>query len=441
MTSALVLFFVAWLAAPAQNTTPGQERFSLRVVTTGLENPWEILWAPDARIWVTERSAKRITRVNPGDGSKTVMARLPDVLQLVSQDGLLGMALHSGFLKNVGTDYVYVAMTYAEPLAGGAKRMKIRRFTFDAAADALGNPTDVLSGLPAGEDHLSGRLVFGQDNKLYLTIGDGGYNQLALFCIPIRAHVLPTAAQIAAHDFREYEGKVLRVNLDGSVPTDNPTFGGVRSHIYTVGHRNAQGLVQAPDGKIYSSEHGPSMDDELNLIVGGKNYGWPYVAGFKDDKVYVYADWSKSFPQPCTSLKYDDIVPAPGLSQQKESAWNDPDFMPPLQTFFTVGPEYNFRARTATIAPSGIDVYAVTAGGIPGWANSVLVTGLSRGLIYRVKLGPGGDRAVGDSIEYFSMQTRYRDVLVSPDGRTIYAATDSTSRENGGAILAYRYEP
>src|SRR5690349_1526383 len=103
MTSALVLFFVAWLATPAQNTMPGQERFSLRVVTTGLENPWEILWAPDGRIWVTERSAKRITRVNPADGSKTVMARLPDVLQLVSQDGLLGMALHSGFLKKAGT--------------------------------------------------------------------------------------------------------------------------------------------------------------------------------------------------------------------------------------------------------------------------------------------------------------------------------------------------
>ena len=441
MTTALVSFLLAWLATPVQNTTPGAEQFSMRVVTTGLENPWEFLLGPDGRFWVTERTAKRVTRVNPADGSKSVAVTIPDVMQTVSQDGLLGMALHSGFLKNAGTDYVYVVMTYAEQGAGGARRMKVRRYSYDAATEKLGNSVDLITGLPAGEDHLSGRLIFGQDNKLYLTIGDGGYNQLALFCIPIRSQVLPTQAQITARDYREYEGKLLRINLDGSVPDDNPVFGGVRSHIYTVGHRNAQGLVQAPDGRMYSSEHGPSMDDELNVIVRGKNYGWPYVAGFQDDRVYVYADWSKSSPTPCSSLKYDDIVPPPSVPRQPESAWTSPDFVPPIQTFFTVGPDYNFRARLATIAPSGIDVYAVATGGIPGWANSVLVTGLSRGLIYRVKLAPNGEAAIGDSVEYFAMNTRYRDVLVSPDGRTIYTATDASSKENGGAILAFTYQP
>jgi PQQ-dependent dehydrogenase (s-GDH family) len=441
MTAVLVSFLLAWPTLPVQSTTPGAERFSLRIVTTGLANPWNIVLGPDGRFWVTERTGKRITRINPSDGTKRVAVEVPDVMQTHGQDGLLGMALHPEFLSNTGTDYAFVVMTYAERGAGGERRMKIRRYSYDRASETLGSGVDLLTGLPAGEDHVAGRLIVGQDGKLYLTIGDGGYNQLRLFCIPIRSHILPTAAQIEARDYREYEGKLLRINLDGSIPDDNPIFGGVRSHIYTIGHRNAQGLAQAPDGRMYSAEHGPSMDDELNLIVRGKDYGWPFVAGYQDDRVYVYADWSKSSPVPCSALKYDDIVPAPTVPQQKESAWSSPDFVPPIQTFFTVGPEYNFRARLATIAPSGIAVYAVPAGGIPGWTSSVLVTGLSRGVIYRVKLAPGGDSVVGDPIEYFPMSTRYRDVLVSADGRTVYAITDSSSKENGGAILAYTYEP
>ena len=99
----------------------------------------------------------------------------------------------------------------------------------------------MLDNLPAGNDHISGRLVFGRDQKLYLTIGDQGYNQLALYCSPIHAQELPTSADVRAKSFQKYEGKILRVNLDGSVPADNPTLGGVRSHVYSYGHRNAQG--------------------------------------------------------------------------------------------------------------------------------------------------------------------------------------------------------
>lgn len=126
---------------------------------------------------------------------------------------------------------------------------------------------------------MSGRLVFGRDGKLILTVGDGGFNQRSLFCEPIRAQELPTAADVAVKNWQRYAGKILRINPDGSIPDDNPLFGAERSHVYTVGHRNAQGLVVAPGGKVYASEHGPSVDDELNLIQGGKNYGWPYVAG------------------------------------------------------------------------------------------------------------------------------------------------------------------
>lgn len=427
-------------ALPAQDAASGPEPFSLRVVTTGLDNPWEMLWGPDGRIWVTERSGKRVVRVDPATGQTTVAATIPDVMQTHSQDGLLGLALHQDLLKSPASNLVYVALTYdADPGPVQLRRLKIRRYRYDAGTGTLGSPEDLVDGLPAGEDHVSGRLVFGQDQKLYLTVGDGGLNQFGRYCQPIRSQELPSAAEVQRKDWQHYQGKVLRINLDGTIPADNPTFASVRSHVFTTGHRNAQGLVVAPDGQIYASEHGPSMDDELNLIQSGKNYGWPYVAGYKDDRAYVYADWSRSSPEPCASLKWDAVVAPPSVPQQKESAWTDPGFTPPLQTFFTVDSTYNFATGNATIAPSGIDVYA-NRNGIPGWANSVLVTGLSRGTVYRVKLAADGRSVVGPPLGYFKSRDRYRDVLVGPDGRTIYTVTDATSPEHKGAILAFTYQ-
>jgi PQQ-dependent dehydrogenase (s-GDH family) len=442
MLTSLALVLLAWLAAPAQDAVPGTERFTSRAVASGLENPWQMRWGPDGRLWVTERTARRIVRVNAADGSRSIALTIPDIVQHHSQDGLLGLALHPDLLKNRGADFVYVALTHdVDPGEAEVRRLMIRRYTYDARAETLGNPTPVLDNLPAGNDHISGRLVFGHDQKLYLTIGDQGYNQLSLYCTPIHAQELPTQDDVRQKNFQKYEGKILRISLDGSIPADNPLLQGVRSHVYSYGHRNAQGLIQAPDGKLYASEHGPSMDDELNLIQAGKNYGWPYVAGYRDDRVYVYANWSRSAPEPCASLKFNDIVAPPSVPQQKESAWTAPDFMPPLRTFFTVGPDYRFAEQgNATIAPSGIDVYTTPSGGIPGWTRSVLVTGLIRGTVYRVKLNESGDAAVGPTLEYFKARDRYRDVLVGPDGRTIYLATDATSQEHPGAIVAFTYQ-
>jgi PQQ-dependent dehydrogenase (s-GDH family) len=443
MLTSLALVLLAWLAAPAQDAVPGTERFIRRAVASGLENPWQMRWGPDGRLWVTERTARRVVRVNPADGSRSVALTIPDVVQHHGQDGLLGLALHPDLLKNRNADFVYVALTHdVDPGDAEVRRLMIRRYVYDARAETLGNPTTVLDNLPAGNDHISGRLVFGRDQKLYLTIGDQGYNQLSLYCSPIHAQELPTQDDVRQKNFQKYEGKILRISLDGSVPGDNPVLQGVRSHVYSYGHRNAQGLIQAPDGKLYASEHGPSMDDELNLIQAGKNYGWPYVAGYRDDRVYVYANWSRSAPEPCASLKFNDIVAPPSVPQQKESAWTAPDFMPPLRTFFTVGPDYRFAEQgNATIAPSGIDVYTTSSGGIPGWTRSVLVTGLIRGTVYRVNLNEAGNAAVGPTLEYFKARDRYRDVLVGPDGRTIYLATDATSQEHPGAIVAFTYQP
>jgi PQQ-dependent dehydrogenase (s-GDH family) len=442
MLTSLTVVLLAWLATPAQDAVPGTERFVRRALASGLENPWQMRWGPDGRLWVTERTAGRVVRVNPADGSRAVALTIPDLVQHHGQDGLLGLALHPDLLANRGTDFVYLALTHdTDPGPAEVRRLMIRRYVYDARTGTLGSPATVLDNLPAGNDHISGRLVFGLDQKLYLTIGDQGYNQLSLYCSPIHAQELPTEDDVRSKRFEKYEGKVLRIALDGSVPSDNPVIKGVRSHVYSYGHRNAQGLIQAPDGKLYASEHGPSMDDELNLIQPGKNYGWPYVAGYRDDRVYVYANWSRSAPEPCATLKFNDIVAPPSVPQQKESAWDAPDFMPPLRTFFTVGPDYRFAEQgNATIAPSGIDVYTA-ANGIRGWARSVLVTGLIRGTVYRVKLNEAGDAAVGPTLEYFKARDRYRDILIGPDGRTIYLATDSTSQEHPGAIVAFTYQP
>jgi glucose/arabinose dehydrogenase len=95
-----VYLVLAWLAAPAQDAVPGQEQFSMRVVASGLQNPWQMRWGPDARFWVTERTGKRIVRVNPADGSREVAITIGDVLQRHGQDGLLGLALHPDLLRN-----------------------------------------------------------------------------------------------------------------------------------------------------------------------------------------------------------------------------------------------------------------------------------------------------------------------------------------------------
>ena len=453
---------LGWL----QGSNPSRESFAKRVVTTGLANPFQVVWGPDDYLWVTERTGSRITRVQPSDGSRTTAITMGEVLQADGPGGLLGMALDPGLLKGSGNDFVYVAHTYdADPDPQMVRaRTKIVRLTYDRERFTLGSLKDILTNLPAGTDHQGGRLVFGPDRKLYFTIGDLGANQLANFCKPDHAQNVPTAAQVQARDWSLYEGKVLRMNLDGSIPSDNPTIARTKSHVYSYGHRNPQGLVFAPDGTLYESEHGPNTDDEINLIQAGKNYGWPHVAGYKDDQSYAYANWSASKGVPCRSLKftaYPEV--APSVPLQKESEWSHPDFTPPIQTFRTVPSGYDFKNPKCaerelyyqcwpTVAPSSLTVYPAV-NGIPGWAHSLLMPSLKHGTVYRIQLNAAGTAVVGepDENEHFKTVNRYRDVVVRPDGLALFIATDvggntqdetgrpASSVQNPGAILEFRY--
>jgi len=165
------------------------------------------------------------------------------------------------------TYHFYVVYTYdANPTEELDRQTKITRFTYDPSNNTISQPVDLISGLAGSIDHNSGRMTFGPDGKLYYTIGDQGKNQISIYCSNIEAQHLPTAQQVAAKDWDAYEGKVLRMNPDGSIPEDNPVINGVQSHVYTYGHRNHQGIAAGPSGDLYVSEHGDKSDDEISRL-------------------------------------------------------------------------------------------------------------------------------------------------------------------------------
>lgn len=449
---------------------PTTKMFRKTVVTSGLAGPWEITWGPDNMIWTTERTGKRVTRVDPATGKRTVAVTIDEVSAPGGQDGLLGMALHPELLKGTGNDYVYLGYTYVDktippdPTIADPKSRyrnlygKIVRYTYNASSGTLSSPQNVITGLPAGNDHNAGRLKFGPDQKLYFSIGDQGNNQLGNVCLVVESQRLPTQKELNAKDYFAYQGKVLRMNLDGSIPKDNPKIEGIQSHVFTLGHRNPQGLDFGPDGTLYESEQGPKTDDEVNILKAGGNYGWPNVVGFRDNKAYEFARWAEA-KTPCSQLKFSDLAIHPSVPREPETAFQKP-MVDPLATLFTVESGYNFADPACkgidyicwpTTAVSSVEHYQSKGTGIPGWDRVLFVTTLKRGSLYIVPLKADGKSAAGKLTRYFKSENRFRDTAVSPDGKTIYIATDPSglaesstggvtrNMQDSGAILAFTY--
>jgi PQQ-dependent dehydrogenase (s-GDH family) len=423
-----------------------------------LGHPFEILYGPDDFLYVTEKVG-RVVRVDPLTGIHQVILDITNKVHFtvarngsgaatsVGQDGMLGMALHPGFGQGTGHDSVYVAYTYNTGL------LRISAFLYNGGATpSLTGETVLIQGLTANSDHSAGRIVFGNDGLLYYANGDGGGNQFSFRCNEIRSQKTPTAIEVAAGNHVNYAGKILRMNRDGSIPSDNPSFNGVQSHVYTLGHRNPQGLVTQKDptnglsfptatagGKLFSSEHGPRTDDEINVIEGGKNYGWPYIAGYLDKLNYQYIIWATSTA--CASTPYNENnIPAGAMIRQEDDTVLT-NFQPPLSTLYTECSPLPLSTCDAggtnwmkypTIAPSSVDYYHVNAGtGIPDWYPSLLVPTLRRGVLFRYKLNATQDAFITDSIPYFRTTNRYRDIALSPDGKKIYLITDSTGTTSG----------
>lgn len=434
--------------------------FEKSVLVEGLQAPHEVTIGSDGQLWVTERIGKRLIRVDTETGAtKTAFEfDIPDV-QEAAQTGVMGFAFHPQFGN--GTDQIFVVHTYEDADRTDPTRpeasdpyhrlfQKVVRLDWDAGSETVTGVTDVLTGIPANNDHNSGRLVFGHDGMLYLTVGDQGHNQLVNYTRPIEAQRLPTAEELAAGDHFAYQGKVLRMGVDGSIPSDNPTFDGVKSHVFTLGHRNAQGIAVGPDGTLYANEHGPSSDDEINVLVSAGNYGWPNVAGLVDDSHYSLGNWSAASVDP-TSLTFnqpEEGFPAE-VPEVKESEWEGSAAMKtPLATLFTVAPddEYDFSyfARP-TVGPSSIQYYESDA--VPELSGRLLSTAMKHGAIYTIDPKASGDDAT--FTKYYLGPNRLRDLDISADGRTIYIVTDSaggvldasgqpaSELANPGAILVY----
>lgn len=456
-------------STPAEAARPAFGTFSKRVVATGLGDPYEIVRAPDGALWVTEKSGKKVTLVDPRTGARTTLLSLPEAVHSEGgQDGVLGLAVEER--PESGEVYAYLSYSYdIDPTPAVQARTKIERYTYDAGLKRLHSPKAVIAGLPSGNDHQSARLRLGPDGKLYYTIGDQGVNQFGNFCKPSYAMRLPTAHEVEGLDRIAYQGKTLRLNTDGSVPADNPVLDGVRSHVYTYGHRNAQGLAFGPDGTLYSNEQGPKTDDEINILHRGGNYGWPNVSGHRDDKAYVYANWSASAPTPCDELTFSNFEIPGTVPVRRESDFTEP-FVRPIHTFGTVGPDFDFQDPTCargemwsvcwpTIAPSGFEHYGTsrksagaTGEGLPGWNHSLVMTTLKDGTVYRVDLTPDG-QDVADVTKLITEENRFRDTEFSADGMSLFVATDSAGPvrdeqgapstdplENPGAIIEYRFQ-
>lgn len=354
----VILLSIAFTQCKKKNSTPnptpppppppGPVTIKDSVIVQGLNYPWEILWGPDNFIWMTERSGK-ISRVNVSTGSVTLLHTITEVVS-TGEGGLLGMVLHPNFSAN---PHVFVAYNYNN---AGNYREKIVRFTYNGTA--LVSPVTIIDNILAASIHNGCRMIISPDLKLFITTGDA-------------------ANQSLPQNTSSVNGKVLRLNLDGTIPADNPVTG---NPYWSFGHRNAQGLVFA-NNIMYSSEHGPSTDDEVNIIEKGRNYGWPNVPGFCD------AGAEQTF---CAANNVKEPI----------------------------------KAWTPTAAVCGLDYYNNDL--IPQWKNSLLMVALKNARLYQMKLD-GSFTSITETNEYFtSVYGRMRDLCISPAGK-VYICTS-----NGG---------
>jgi aldose sugar dehydrogenase len=373
MSRSRLLLACAALVFGCPSPAPGQAPQRIRTekaeivvetVARGLDHPWGIAFLPDGRMLVTERPG-RLRVVSPDGKVSPPLGGVPRVYSQ-NQGGLLGIALDPNFSEN---RLVYLA--FAEPREGGAATAA-GRGRLNVAGTALENFTVIFRQQPveSGGLHFGGRLAFTPDGRLFVSTGE-------------RFKFSP------AQDLSGDLGKLIRINPDGSVPSDNPFVGraNARPEIWSFGHRNIQGLAVHPQtGVLWEGEFGPRGGDEINIPEPGRNYGWPLVSwGDHYD--------GRSIPRPPTRPDLADAV----------HHW------------------------TPSISFSGIAFY--TGDALPGWRHNLLLAGLASEALTRLTVD--GSRVTGE--ERIPMGERIRDVASGPDGH-VYLLTDSAQ----GRVLRLR---
>jgi glucose/arabinose dehydrogenase len=221
--------------------------FGVQVLVTGLQIPWSLAFAPDGRLFITERPGRVRVFANGQLLAEPALV-LTDVFTS-GESGVLGLALHPDFATN---HFVYLTYTANEP--GGAIARLVR---FREAGNRLGEPAVVLDDVPAANIHNGSRVKFGPDRLLYVTFGD-------------------VATPSFAQDVAALNGKILRFTPEGASAPGNR----FNSPVYSFGHRNPQGLAWHPVTRdLWETEHGQIGNDEINVIDSGVNYGWPVIEG------------------------------------------------------------------------------------------------------------------------------------------------------------------
>lgn len=312
------------------------------------DTPWAIAFLPDGRLLLTEKKGRIfiVTR----SGGRVEASGVPEVAY-GGQNGFLDIAPAPDFARSKA-----VYFTYNAPAEGGSSLVLARAVLDESGGKAMLKQLKTVwkQDVAARGGQPGGIIAFAPDGKhLFLSVGD---------------RMQPATAQDAGAPM----GKILRMNLDGSVPKDNPQAdaGGNRALTWTSGHRNPYGLAFAPDGKLWEHEMGPRGGDEFNLIRPGRNYGWPLVSN---------GDNYSGRPIPRHNTR--------------------PEFEPPLVYW------------TPVIAPAGLAFYKGKL--FPDWRGSALIGGLASTALVRVAIRDDGH---ADEVERFDMGSRIRDVAVGPDG-------------------------
>ncbi|ONM44686.1 glucose dehydrogenase [Halopseudomonas pachastrellae] len=332
--------------------------YQVETLADGLSNPWSLAFLPDGGMLVTERSGQLRLIDAAGQLRAEPVAGVPEAF-VNGQSGLMEVALAPDFAESGELFLSYSCGTRE------ANHTCLAAATFNG--EALENTHEIFRVQPAkkGSAHYGGRIAFLPDNTLLLTLGDG---------FDYREQAQNTANHL---------GSIVRLNRDGSAPEDNPFVGQADAmpELYSIGHRNVQGILVDDAGRVFSHEHGPRGGDEINLIEAGKNYGWP--------KITYGIDYNGSQISPYTEL--------PGLEQPL--VYWDP-----------------------SIAPSGMTLYQGEL--FPEWQGSLLVSALAGKEVRRVELK---GNAAGEQESLFTeLGERFRDVRTGPDG-AVYLLTDSPS--------------
>jgi aldose sugar dehydrogenase len=361
-------------AGPFLFDTAEQHKIRVSIVARGLAHPWGMAFLPDGSLLITERPG-RLRVLRGGKLEPAPISGAPPVYA-VQLAGLMDVALHPAFAAN---HLVY--LTYNKPGPGKTVATALARGRLDGSALFAVRDVFVADYLPEAANGFNSRVAFGRDGMLYVSNGASNSD--------------------SSQDPKSYRGKVLRLRDDGSVPLDNPFAGrsGYRPEIYSMGHRNTLGLTVNPvTGELWNAEDGPNGSDKINVILPGRNYGWPV------------ASYGRTYEGPRVSA-----VP-----------WRE-------------GIEQPLVFWVPSIAVSGLALY--TGDKFPAWKNNAFVGSMRTGEIpgtghlERIVFNDKWEELRRESL-LTELHQRIRDVRQGPDG-LLYLLTD----EDDGALLKIEPAP